>query len=46
MCKISKLSLKEAKEYLLEEQGYLEEDLEEMTVPEIIDLYEMYHEEC
>lgn len=42
---MSKLSLKEAREYLLEEQGYTEEDLEEMTNLEIIDLYEMYRED-
>lgn len=42
---MNKLSLKEAREYLLEEQGYLEEDLEEMSPVEIIDLYEMYLEE-
>ena len=42
---MNKLSLKEAREYLLEEQGYTEEDLEEMTNLEIIDLYEMYRED-
>lgn len=42
---MGKLSLKEAREYLLEEQGYTEEDLEEMTNLEIIDLYEMYRED-
>lgn len=42
---MNKLSLKEAREYLLEEQGYTEEDLQEMTNLEIIDLYEMYLEE-
>jgi hypothetical protein len=42
---MNKLSLKEAREYLLEEQGYTEEDLQEMSPVEIIDLYEMYKEE-
>lgn len=42
---MNKLSLKEAREYLLEEQGYTKEDLQEMTNLEIIDLYEMYLEE-
>lgn len=42
---MNKLSLKEAREYLLEEQEYTEEDLQEMSPVEIIDLYEMYKEE-
>ena len=31
--------------YLLKEQGYDEETLQEMSITELVDLYEMYHED-
>ena len=39
------LSIKQIKEYLVEEQGYDEEYLEELPFEELVDLYEMYHED-
>ena len=37
--------IREIKNYLVEEQGYDEEYLEELPFEELVDLYEMYHED-
>lgn len=39
------ISVSEAKRYLIREQGFDEEQLENTPWQEIIDLYEMYHED-
>ena len=39
------ISVSEAKSYLIREQGFDEEQLEYTSWQEIIDLYEMYHED-
>ena len=42
---IMEIKLSEIKEYLLNEQGYTEEEVDEMPIEELVDLYEMYHED-
>ena len=39
------ISVSEAKRYLIKEQGFDEEQLKNTPPQEIIDLYEMYHED-
>ena len=39
------ITRKELMDYLLEEQGYDEEVVENMPTEEMLDLYEMYHED-
>lgn len=39
------IKLSEIKEYLLNEQGYTEEEVNEMPIEDLVDLYEMYHED-
>lgn len=36
----------ELEKYLIEEQGYKEERVKEMDVVQLLDLYEMYTEDC
>lgn len=38
-------SVKEMREYLLKEQGYTEEQVRELSVVDLRDIYEMYHED-
>jgi len=35
----------EMQEYLMKEQGYTEDEVEDMPIEEVVDLYEMYHED-
>ena len=39
------IKLSEIKDYLINEQDYTEEEVEEMPSEELVDLYEMYHED-
>ena len=39
------IKMSEIKDYLVREQDYSEEDIEKMSNENLIDLYEMYHEE-
>ena len=39
------VKLSEIKDYLVREQNYTEEEVEEMDIENLIDLYEMYHED-
>ena len=39
------VKLSEVKDYLVREQEYTEEEVEEMPIENLIDLYEMYHED-
>ena len=39
------ISIKEIKDYLLKEQGYEESAVNSMSVYDLIDIYEMYHED-
>ena len=39
------ISIEEIKEYLLKEQGYEESTVKSMPIEELVDLYEMYHED-
>ena len=39
------IKLSEIKEYLLNEQEYTEEEVNEMPIEDLVDLYEMYHED-
>ena len=38
-------SVREMREYLLKEQGYTKEQVRNIPVEELCDLYEMYHED-
>ena len=39
------ITKKELRDYLLREQGYEEEAVDKMSTAEMLDLYEMYHED-
>ena len=39
------ISKKELMRYLVKEQGYEEEEVKNMPIAEMLDLYEMYHED-
>ena len=39
------ITKRELRDYLLKEQGYKEDAVDKMSVAEMLDLYEMYHED-
>lgn len=43
--KSMEVKLNEIKDYLLHEQGYDEEEIKKISIAEMCNLYEMYHED-